>query len=168
VGRHVVESECLVLLAHDHAQLTSQVEHVGSLLRGIVGRRFDPQSVAGEVEKQYSLLLTVIESHFELEESRLLVHLCNFCPDIEPRLAELVSDHRRIELVLGVVSDQLRAGALGVGVRISQLCDDFGRFETAYFDHLDAEAHLFEEIAGRLSPEQRAFLTVHAFEQNPG
>lgn len=160
----MVELECLVLLAHDHAQLTSQVEHVGSLLRGILGRRFDAHSIAVEVDTQYAILLTVISSHFELEESRLLVHLCNFCPDTEPQLAALVSDHRRIELVLSVVSEQLHGGALGAAVRISQLCDDFARFETAYFDHLEAEALLFERIARRLDAEQRAFLAEHAFE----
>jgi hemerythrin-like domain-containing protein len=148
------------MLVHDHEVLTSQVEHVGALLFGLVGKDFAPESMRNELVQQVELLKDQLLEHFGFEEEAAFPFLVNAMPEDAERLRSLASTHDRIARCLIEVADLIRLTTNDtLGLQTAAIAGAFDGFVNHYRSHVREESGVLDAMERRLTDEQRRELS---------
>jgi hemerythrin-like domain-containing protein len=148
------------MLVHDHEVLTSQVEHVGALLFGLLGRDFAPESMRDELVQQVDLLKDQLLEHFGFEEEAAFPFLVHAMPEDAERLRSLASTHDRIVRSLIEVVDLIRLTTKDtLGLQTGAISGAFEGFVNHYRCHVREESEVLDAMEHRLNDDQRRELS---------
>jgi hemerythrin-like domain-containing protein len=148
------------MLVHDHEVLTSQVEHVGALLFGLLDKTFAPESMRDELLQQVELLKDQLLEHFGFEEEAAFPYLVDAMPVNADRLRSLASTHDRIARCLIEVADLIRLTTKDtLGLQTGAIAGAFEGFLNHYRSHVRDESEILDAVEHGLSDEQRRELS---------
>lgn len=149
-------------LQHDHAPLSESVRRLERLVAEVRGGSRTPADVHADFLGTAEHLEEELLEHFGEEEETTFPFLSQALPDLEPTFGKLSAAHDQI---CGALSRTLRAASRGPEAfaeafdHVASLVDRFGE---AYAQHAEEEVTVLEEVAARLSPEERRRLGEEA------
>jgi hemerythrin-like domain-containing protein len=148
------------MLVHDHEVLTSQVEHVRALVRGLLGKTFAPESLYEELLQQVDSLRDQLLEHFGFEEEAAFPFLVNALPEHAETLRSLCLAHERVVRCLIEVVDLVRLTTRDtLGLQLGPIASAFERFANAYGSHVDEESEVLDVMQQQLTGSQRQALS---------
>lgn len=148
------------MLVHDHDVLTSQVEHVAAIVRGMSSHHFDAAALRDELINQVDLLKDQMLEHFAFEEEAAFPYLTNAMPEDAPRLSQMSAAHDRIARCLVEVSELLRLTSREtIQPQTGPIAATFERFVNHYRSHVREESEVLTTLQTKLSDDQRRELS---------
>ena len=151
------------MLVHDHEVLTSQVEHVRALVRGLLGKAFAPESLYEELLQQADSLRDQLLEHFGFEEEAAFPFLVNALSEHAETLRSLSLAHERVVRCLVEVVDLVRLTTKDtLGLQLGPIAAAFERFANAYSSHVNEESEVLDVMQEQLTGSQRQALSAIA------
>lgn len=148
------------MLVHDHEVLTSQVEHVGALVHGLLERSFAPDTLHDELVQQVDSLRDQMLEHFGFEEEAAFPFLTNALPENAEMLRSLALAHERIARCLVEVADLVRLTTKEtLGLQTGPIAAAFDRFDNAYRSHVNEESEVLDVVEEQMTSSQRQALS---------
>jgi len=148
------------MLVHDHEVLTSQVEHVTALVRGLFDRSFAPGALHEELLQQIDSLRDQMLEHFGFEEEAAFPFILTVLPENAAALRALSAAHERIVRCLAEFVDLVRLTSKDtLELQMGPIAAALERFTNAYDSHVNEESELLDVIEEQLTASQRQALS---------
>jgi len=144
------------MLVHDHDILSSQVEHVTALVRGLTNPALNSNSLCAELIQQAELLRDQLLEHFGFEEEGAFPFLADLIPSEKANINALSSAH---DSIAGAISQVVQLGRLAsretLTADLGPIINAYDRFYTAFSAHVQAEAEFLSRVSSALDDNQR-------------
>jgi hemerythrin-like domain-containing protein len=135
------------MLVHDHGVLTSQVEHVGALVKGLLDKTFSPEALHDELLQQIELLRDQMLEHFGFEEEAAFPFIVDVLPEQAVPLRSLIVAHEQIARQLVSVVELLGlTNKDTLGLQVGPIASTFDRFLNVYRSHVSEEVQFLDLI----------------------